>query len=81
MKAHQAGAHINITIDGLGVPPDLLERIQTAQHFHGMCLDALLHAALRSYLLHLENLQKETERQELENIDIEEQFKTLELEL
>lgn len=71
MKAHQA-AHINITIGGLRVPPDLFERIQKAQNFHGMSLDALLHAAMRSHLLHLENIQKETERQELENIDIEE---------
>ena len=60
MNAHQAGAHINITIGGLSVPLDLFERIRRVQDFHGMCLDELLHAALRNHLLHLENVQKET---------------------
>lgn len=68
MKTHQSGAHVNITIGGLRIPPDLFERIQKAQNFHGMDLDELLQAALRNHLLYLENLKKETERQELEDI-------------
>lgn len=68
MKTHQSGVHVNITIGGLDLPSDLFERIQKAQKFHGISLDELLQAALRNHLLHLENLKKETERQELEDI-------------
>ena len=60
------GAKIKAKIDNIQISPETAERIRAALKFHGLSLDEFIEAALRLHLMHLDRLQFEMERDDLQ---------------